>query len=296
MPIKEIIQKMNLEFSLNLQRIEQIKHEDDNEYYQVWKVYDSKKIYIFKEAKKYEAELYLNVLSKLDSSVPALYGHTVWENKDYILIEYIEGRDLRHCTRDKLILALDSLIYIQKMKWNDTDLNIYGYNFEKSILERNNRIKYLNNSELEEAYSTFLAEYKSVPRTLCHDDLLPFNVKVNENEAVLIDREYAGLLPYPTSFARLIAHGEENEQAFFYLSEADRNLAINYYYDQLLKDKGISKKKWLKTLSLFIFYEYCEWVFVGNKYLDKENERYKKYLKLSLNQAKYINHFYRIRF
>ena len=34
-----------------------------------------------------------------------------------------------------------------------------------------------------------------------------------------------------------------------------------------------------------MFYEYCEWVFVGHKYGDTESEYYKKYLPLARRQA-----------
>ena len=68
--------------------------------------------------------------------------------------------------------------------------------------------------EPERAYEQYLQIYSDVPRTLCHDDLLPFNVLCAKERAVIIDWEYAGILPYPTSLARLIAHCEEDESAF----------------------------------------------------------------------------------
>lgn len=56
------------------------------------------------------------------------------------------------------------------------------------------------------------------------DDLLPFNVIVSDDRAVLIDWEYGGILPYPSSFARLIAHGEEAEDSLFHMTREDRGL------------------------------------------------------------------------
>lgn len=118
-----------------------------------------------------------------------------------------------------------------------------------------------------------------------HDDLLPFNIIASDQKAFLIDWESGGVLPYPTSFARLIAHTEENIDALFYMTQADKDFAVNYYYDNLLKEKGISYTDWLNTLEYFLFYEYCEWVFVGNKYNATDGEYYKKYLPIAKHQA-----------
>ena len=54
------------------------------------------------------------------------------------------------------------------------------------------------------------------------------------------------------------------------------------------KEKGISYDEWLNTLEYFLFYEYCEWVFVGNKYNDTNGIYYKKYLPIAKKQAEKI--------
>ena len=69
------------------------------------------------------------------------------------------------------------------------------------------------------------------------------------------------------------------------MAEADKNFAIEYYYQNLLKEKGISYTEWLQTLEYFLFYEYCEWVFVGNKYNVTDGEYYKKYFPMAKAQA-----------
>jgi hypothetical protein len=115
--------------------------------------------------------------------------------------------------------------------------------------------------------------------------LLPFNVISSNEKAVLVDWECGGILPYPTPFARLIAHGEENENALFYITEADKRFAINYYYQNLLAGKGILYTDWLNALEYFLFYEYCEWIFVGNKYHATDGEYFKKYSVIAKQQA-----------
>ena len=203
-------------------------------------------------------------------------------------MEYVDGENLCHCSRAKLTLALDALISLQRKTWNNRSLVDYGYSFEKSLHGREQRGKYLNDPLLEEAYEKFMRMYRTVPRALCHDDLLPFNVLASDNRAVLIDWECGGILPYPTAFARLIAHSEETENALFFMTSEDRIFAIDYYYNNLLKEMGISYTEWRNTLEYFLFFEYCEWVFVGNKYDAKNSEFYKKYLPIARQQASKI--------
>ena len=185
-----------------------------------------------------------------------------------------------------LMLCLKNCI--QQKTWQRSSLDNLAYSFEKSLIARENRGKYLNDSQLENAYKKFLKVYANTPKTLCHDDLLPFNVISSKNKAVFIDWEIGGMLPYPTSFARLIAHVENDKNALFYMAEEDKTFAIDYYYENLLKDKGISYNQWLITLEYFLFYEYCEWVFVGNKYNATDGEYYKKYLPIAKHQANKI--------
>ncbi len=263
----------------------QLKHEEDNEPYQVWRIDADNAKYILKEANGNEKELYSTVLNAVKTSVPALYQAITIEGKTYLLMEYIEGEDLCRCNRTKITYALDALISLQKKTWETEVLDLMEGSFDKSLLQRQNRGKYLKCSLLEKAYEVFLSAYQAVPKTLCHDDLLPFNVISGNEKAFLIDWECGGVLPYPTSFTRLIAHAEDDENALFYMTKADKRFAIDYYYDNLLKDKGISYTNWLNTLEYFLFYEYCEWVFVGNKYNVTDGEYYKKYLPIAKKQA-----------
>lgn len=269
--------------------VTQLKHVEDDEPYQVWTIDTGTARYILKEAKEYEAETYRLILSELnDDCTPAIYQMISAGEKIYLLMEYIDGENLCHCSRAKLTLALDALISLQRKTWNNRSLVDYGYSFEKSLHGREQRGKYLNDPLLEEAYEKFMRMYRTVPRALCHDDLLPFNVLASDNRAVLIDWECGGILPYPTAFARLIAHSEETENALFFMTSEDRIFAIDYYYNNLLKEMGISYTEWRNTLEYFLFFEYCEWVFVGNKYDAKNSEFYKKYLPIARQQASKI--------
>ena len=285
MELQKILEQINA-VSIPLDAtITQLKHEEDNELYQVWRIDTNNEIYILKEAKGDERYIYAAISGVCKNSVPKIYQAVTVDEQTYLLMEYIEGEDLCHSDRKKLTLALDSLITMQKETWGMQEIDGLKNSFEKSLATRKNRGKYLKAPLLEEAYEKFLELYRSTPKALCHDDLLPFNIIVAEQNAYLIDWETCGMLPYPTPFARLIAHTQEDESALFYMTDADKAFAIDYYYDKLLKEKGVLYQEWLHTLEYFLFYEYCEWVFVGNKYQETDGEYYKKYLPIARKQA-----------
>lgn len=285
MELQKILEQINA-ISIPLDAtITQLKREEDDELYQVWRIDTRDEIYILKEAKGDERYIYAAISDVCKNSIPKIYQAVTADEKTYLLMEYVDGEDLCRCDRKKLTLALDSLIAMQKETWEMQEIDGLENSFEKSLSTRKNRGKYLGDPLLEEAYEKFLELYRSTPKALCHDDLLPFNIIVAEQNAYLIDWETCGMLPYPTPFARLIAHAQEDENALFYMSDADKAFAIDYYYENLLKEKGVLYQEWLHTLEYFLFYEYCEWVFVGNKYQATDGEYYKKYLPIAKKQA-----------
>lgn len=285
MKLKQVLERIDAVLIPDEAIITQLLHEEDGEPYQVWKIDTGYGQFILKEAKENEAERHLAVCSLAPESVPALHQVITVEEKTYLLMEYIEGEDLCGCNRKKLICALDALIAMQEDTWELEERGCLAGSFLDSLHQRQHRGEYLMDAQLEEAYDGFLRVYQAVPKALCHDDLLPFNVICSDEKAYFIDWECGGMLPYPTSLARLIAHGEEKEDALFCMSEEDKDFAIAYYYENLVKKKGISYLTWRNTLEYFLFYEYCEWVFVGNKYDVTDGEYYQKYLPMAKQQA-----------
>ena len=286
MELWNVIEKINAVEIPKKSTVTQMCSKEGGDPYKVWKIETESQAYILKEAKEKEREIYESVLSKMDIGVPKLYQIIEVEGKSYLLMEYIAGEDLCQCDEGKLKLVLDALIAMQEQTW-DAQMEVpQGLSFAQSLAARKNRGEYLSDPLLEQVYGDFLALYQTLPRTFCHDDLLPFNVIVSPEKAVQIDWEAAGILPYPTPLARLLAHTSEDPNAMFYMTEAHRTFAIDYYFHRLLEPKGISYENWKSTLAYFLFYEYCEWVFVGNKYGVTHGEYYQKYLPLAKEQAK----------
>lgn len=266
-------------FDANGVIFEQFCNEEDGSFYDVWKVTQGDKPWILKKAKGGEAENYRCYLHQGNSFAPKLYASMNVDGDEWLLLEYIPGNNLMRCTREDLRAALDSMIAMQSRFWQAEDA--LG-SFQKAQEGRVNRGKYLNNPLLESAYHAYLQAFSQLPRTLCHDDLLPFNVIVSHGKAVFIDWEVAGILPYPTSLARLIAHATENNDAFFYMKEADKQFAIDYYYENFIKGRGVDYDSYRRHLDLCLFYEYCEWVYLGNEYNETDTDIYQLYTKLAL--------------
>lgn len=253
------------------------RREEDGSDYSVWKIAEDGVTRVLKKTSKREKDIYDAFLVSAECGAPGLYKSIEYDGELFLLTEYIEGHNLQKCDRKSLTAAMDALIYLQNMYWEKRQLQGIGHGFEASLPGRQKRGKYLNDTELKQAYERFLRIYQEIPQTLCHDDLLPFNVICTKKRAVLIDWEYAGILPYPTSLARLIAHGEEDESAFFFMTQKDKDYAIDYYYEHLLKEKGIDYNAYRKTLDYFLLYEYCEWIMLGIEYNDTGSERFQKY-------------------
>lgn len=276
----EVLKQLSIDDVLDLARF---INEEDGSYYDTYVVTTSTKKYIVKKSNINELTNYLYLLRNLKPNIPKLYKSTEYNDEIYILFSYFDGHNIRKCNRDDLIKALDALICIQDKYWEKVELNesIY-YKYKDTLKSRIERGKYIKDPLFAKYYEEFLNIYQNVNKTLCHDDLLPFNVLVNDTQAYLIDWEYASIMPYPTSLARLLAHFEENEDAFFYMKESDKEFAINYYYDNFIKHKNIPYDKYIETMNYFIFYEYMEWIMLGEKNNDKELPRYKEYYQKAL--------------
>ncbi len=271
---EKALQNILAPFGLDSSEIMPFKSIEDGTEYDVWKIGSE---YVLKKAKGNEIGIYSEFFADGPSGAPRFYSSVKFDGEDYFLMEYAPGKDLCKCDRTSLKKALDALISLQEKYWNAEEHKNCGLSFSESLERRINRGKYLFDSELEEAYSCFISAYGKTPKTLCHDDLLPFNILISEDRATLIDWEVAGILPYPTSLARLIAHTEESGSAMFYMTENDKLFAIDYYYENLVAHHGISYEDYRRTLDLFLLYEYCEWIMLGNKYDDADMELFEKY-------------------
>lgn len=166
-----------------------------------------------------------------------------------------------------------------------------GFPYAQALQERTNRGKIvagLRDPALDAAYKEYLSLFHTLPRTLCHDDLLPFNLLVQGERCTFIDWEYGGMLPYPTPLARLLAHGTEAPDGLFYLKDEDRAFALELYYRLLPEPMGIPRGAYYRHMNCFFFYEYCEWVALGLQHDPEQIPLFAPYLEKARSLARQL--------
>ena len=233
--------------------------------YDAFQIQDGYRTYVLKKSSEQERTAYETFLGSVGRIAPRLCQSAEVDGETYLLLEDVPGNTLRTWTRTDLITVLDTLIQLQDKFWERRDLESFGYGYPAGLKDCQDRAACLNDPDMESAYSIFLDLYPSVPRTLC-PDLLPSNILMQRKRVTVVDWGYAGILPYPTALARLIAHGEEDKNAAFSLSPLDREFAIHYYFTHFILDKGIPYEEYRRTLDYFLLYEYCGWLVQGDRH------------------------------
>ena len=271
--IYTVLAKLNFPYTVT--SIEAFCLEENGTPYDVWKIETDSIPVVLKKVSQEERATLEAFFPCGGCGTPKIYGFIENEGETYLLMDFFEGETMSQSTHNKLTLALDALIEMQMKFWNNADLADVGWTFEKRHAARKKRLPYMQ--DLTNAYNAYLEADRAVPRTLCNDDLLPFNVLVNKVQAVIIDWEFAGILPYPCALARLLAFGEENTDFMFQMSLEDKEFAVQYYYDHLIKNKGISWDDYIRTMKLFFLKEYSEWVYFARSSKDFTTPEYQKY-------------------
>ena len=251
--------------------------ESKGHYKNIYKIITPSKTYVLKKAKDYELDIYKHAQGL--PSIPRFYGSYHYYCNDYILFEFVEGHNVMKMDRNTLIKVVDAIIAIQDKCWMIKET--FGESLEAAHGSRYKRLSYLPD-ELKETYEQYIEYFKKTPLTFSHEDLLPFNVLSKKDRVCFIDLEVGGILPYPTMLARLIAHTSDDKKAMFYLSKEDYRFAIEYYYSNFIKNKGISYDEYIKTINLFIFNELIEWIYVYKKNNYQPNNFYNSYYRKAL--------------
>lgn len=252
---------------------EPFRAEEDGREYAVWKLRTDRSGLVLKKTTRKEREVY-ETFFREGGPAPEVHAFGEIDGDIWMLMEFVSGGTMSRCSRDRLVLTLDALIESQKKWWGDSAHDDVGYGFRESWPNRCKRLSYLG--DLSPAYQAYLDAFETLPRTLCNDDLLPFNVLADENRAVILDWEYGGILPWPCAIARFLAFGEP-EGDMFRMSGEDRQFALDYYYDRLIREKGYSRDEYDRIMELFFLKEYSEWVYCAALSGDYEMAYYKKY-------------------
>ena len=104
---------------------------DEFRAYDTYKIYDSGETKIIKKVELREYNNYLRYLKGKDLNVPKLLGSDT-EGKDFwIMLENVEGQDLRDMTDELACAAADSISTIQNQYWGSEDADRFEEYLER---------------------------------------------------------------------------------------------------------------------------------------------------------------------
>lgn len=265
------------------------------------------KEFVLKKSDDAEIHVYADLLDGHSFSVPEYYGCEEWNGHKWILIEFMEGCDLRDFTEDMAHACAESIAGIMNTYWQEVSGKDDIQNFERGqkedlISEQNNvneknrldetkktddrferywkrihkRAKCLENEPLlKVAYQIFIQRQLHCPRTLGNGDFLQYNGIYKDGKVYLIDWAFGGIMPYTVDIARLIAHGTEDKVTFpFYMNDDLRSIYVREVYDKLVKKPDWNQ--YLFDIKLALLNEYIEFVEVCIEEADyvKEEDYY----------------------
>lgn len=221
--------------------------------YNVYKITSDKQVSVLKKSDDNEIEVYERFLANKNLPVPKLEGWACVNKIKWILIEYINGVDLRVFNKYMASGCADSLSSIFNMYWqeNNFEENKLDNRFNRYWTRINKRSECLiNEPKLSSAYRVFLDRQLVCPRTLCNGDFLQCNAIERNKKIILIDWAFAGIMPYSLDLARLITHGSEEFFPFpFYMNDEYRKFFLKGVYSNLLYKPGYKQFIWDVILS-----------------------------------------------
>ena len=135
--------------------------------YDVYKIKTGNSERILKKVSEREVMNYENYLQGRNFNVPEYYGCYNEGENSWIVIENIEGNDLRDMTDALAQSAAESISSIQNAFWNHPDKERFQAYIER-IEKRYSFIK--DEPVVEEAYKMFVARQRTFPRTMSNGD------------------------------------------------------------------------------------------------------------------------------
>ncbi len=233
--------------------------EDEVRYFDVYSVSLESATRILKKTSDREVYNYKTYLEKNDFAVPKLYGSIRKGEENWILIEKIEGEDLREMTDELAAEAGKTLAQIQNQFWEKNfpeDEN----RFEIYWKRVNRRAKYVADKPiLKAAYQMFLDRQQTCPKTLSMGDFLEMNLINRKGKVYVIDWGFGGIMPYSLDAARFIAHGSEERVPFpFYITEQHKKVFLESLYEHL--EEKPEKARFLLDIKLALLNEYIEFM------------------------------------
>lgn len=244
--------------------------------YDVYRIRADGQSYVLKKSDSAEVGIYRDFLAGRGFRTPAYYGSGEYDGKIWLLMEYIEGEDLREFTREMAYGCADSITAVMNAYWQkdarEFERRKLDQRFEKYWKRINRRAECLEGEpELLRAYSIFIQRQLVCPRTLCNGDFLQYNAILREGKIYIIDWAFAGIMPYALDIARLIAHGTEDRRTFpFYMTDEYREIYVRQVYEKLREKPDW--EQYNRDIRLALLNEYIEFIEWDLNHPDEERD------------------------
>ena len=232
------------------------REEDEFRKYDVYKINTQNGTKIMKKSSEREVSNYEKYLHAKNFNVPAYYGSHVDGKNLWIILDSIEGEDLREMSDALARAAAESLAAIQNAYWNCRDKE----RFDAYIQRLEKRYSFIKKDDvIGKAYKVFLERQLACLRTMSNGDFLEFNAVNHKGKVYIIDWGFGGIMPYSLDIARFIAHATENRATFpFYMNDDQKKIFVDRVYE-LLRIKP-DYKQYLYDIKLAILNEYVEFI------------------------------------
>ncbi len=244
--------------------------------YDVYKIRVDGQTYVLKKSDEAEAGIYRDFLAGQGFRTPKYFGSGKYDGKIWLLMEYIEGTDLREFTKEMAYGCADSITAVMNAYWQRDEQEFESKKldrrFEKYWKRINKRAQCLEGEPLlRQAYSVFLQRQLTCPRTLCNGDFLQYNAILRDGEIYIIDWAFAGIMPYSLDIARLIAHGTEDRRTFpFYMVDQYREIYVRQVYEKLREKPD--QEQYGRDIKLSLLNEYIEFIEWELNHPDEERD------------------------
>ena len=256
--------------------------------YDVYLFHRQHEKFILKKIKpvSHDKTIYDQYFDGLDFSVPRILDSIIMDEESYIVMEFADGHDARNCTLEDARNIGIALARIQSHYLTNgghtTPADTYFTRYTDKFCPK-----------LKAYFEDFASFFRFVqkrffeaPHSLIHDDLLPINVMLgNENEWI-IDWETAGILPYFLDLARFAFVW--NEKSGFYISYEAGMTFLDSYYDEMRKNPyfNIDKKQFYQDVAISEFFQYAIFLYFEKDTKNLQSTAYFRFFKKILGQLK----------
>lgn len=193
-------------------------------------------------------------------AVPKILSSFSVGEDHFIQMEFADGADARGCSEaegKRIGKALaDIQSYYLTTGGRTEKSEVY---FEKQVEKHIESIKPYY-SEYSAVFDFVEQRFFESPQTLIHDDFLPINVLLNDDNIWIIDWEYADILPYFLDLGRFAFIYDMDNR--FFISKESAESFLKSYYHQMKKNPEfcVSEEEFRQDIAISVFCQYALFV------------------------------------